>query len=152
MSKTRLKSGIYIPEELLTRAEKLMKQLNIKSRSKLVQEALKLFISENMWRLKGRAAGVIGVVYRHEVKNIDKQLTEIQHEHLNIIPSALHIHLDKERCMLIIAVRGPVNEISKMIGKIYNLKGVEVVRPLLLASEETIETPQANHESSPSHH
>jgi len=134
--RTRTKAGVYIPASLLREAENLMKILNIKSKSKLIQEALKLFISENKWRLKGRAVGIIGVVYRHHVKDIDHEITEIQHRHLDIVASTLHVHLDKERCMLAIAVRGEAEKITELIGELHNLKGIEVVRPILLSTEK----------------
>jgi len=129
------KAGVYIPEGLMCEAEELMRILGIRSVSRLVQEALKLFISENRWRLRGRAVGVIGVVYDHSVGDVDRELTEVQHRYLDIVASTLHVHLDRGRCMLAIAVRGGVDRIVRMIGELYNVRGIEVVRPILLSAE-----------------
>ncbi|RLE76365.1 MAG: CopG family transcriptional regulator [Thermoprotei archaeon] len=134
MTSPRTKAGVYIPAELLMEAEELMRALGVRSRSRLVQEALRLFIAENKWRLTGRAAGIIGVVYDHSAREADHELTEIQHKHLGVVVSALHVHLDRYRCMLAVAVRGDVEEIAKMIGEMHNVRGVEVIRPILLSS------------------
>ncbi|RLG84304.1 MAG: CopG family transcriptional regulator [Thermoprotei archaeon] len=129
------KFGVYIPDDIISDLEKCMTVLGLKTRSKLIQEALRLFIMEHKWSLKGKAAGIIGILYNHETDHIDEILTDIQHKYLDIIISALHIHLDKEKCMLIIAVRGPSDKINELLGKIKNLKGVMLARPLLLSMD-----------------
>lgn len=130
------KFGVYIPEDLSKEIEDCMKVLGLKSKSKLVQEALRSFILEHRWRIKGRVAGIIGVVYNHEVKGVDEELTDIQHNFLDIINSALHIHLDRERCMLVIVVRGSSEKIKDLLNRIVGTRGVLIARPMLLAPEE----------------
>ncbi len=126
------KFGVYIPEDLLRDLEACMKSMGIDSKSKVIQEALRLFITEHRWRASGYAAGVIGVLYNHDVGHVDEELTDIQHKFLDIIISALHIHLDRERCMLLIAVRGDTDRIKELINAISGLRGVLLTRPLLL--------------------
>ncbi len=127
--------GVYIPEDLEKDMELCMKALGLKSKSRLIQEALRSFIVEQKWRLKGNVAGIIGVVYNHDVGDVDEKLTDVQHEYLDIINSTVHVHLDKEKCMLVIIVRGPTSKIKELINKIMALKGVLVARPMLLAAE-----------------
>ncbi len=129
------KFGVYIPEDLLRDLEACMKSMGIDSKSKVVQEALRLFITEHRWQTSGYAAGVIGVLYNHDVGHVDEELTDIQHRFLDIIISSLHIHLDRERCMLLIAVRGDTNRIKKLISAISSLRGVLLTRPLLLEAQ-----------------
>ncbi len=131
----RSKFGIYIPEELSKDLEKCMKSLGISSKSALIREALKLFISEHRWKSSQRAIGIIGVIYDHSVRGADEELTNIQHGFLDMIVSTLHIHLSKEKCMLAIVVKGPTDEMRKLIGKLSSVKGVEITRPLLLAND-----------------
>jgi len=128
-----IKTGIYLPPDILEELENYMKSLGISSKSKIVQEALRLFMLEHRWKLTGSAVGIIGIVYRHAVGNIDHMLTEIQHEYIELIISTVHIHLDKERCMLAIFVRGDVKRIKEFLNKVHKLKGIEIVRPMLLS-------------------
>ncbi|RLG88048.1 MAG: CopG family transcriptional regulator [Thermoprotei archaeon] len=130
-----MKFGVYIPEDLALELEKCMKVLGIKRKSRLIQEALKLFINEHKWRLGGEALGVIGVIYDHTVSNIDSKLTDIQHDFLDIILGTLHIHLDKRRCMLAIVVRGNTDRLKELLGNLINLRGVIFTRQLLLSVE-----------------
>lgn len=49
--------------------------------------------------------GGVGIVYDHEVGHADDEIMDIQHRHLEVIAPSLHVHLDAENCLLIIAVR-----------------------------------------------
>ncbi len=127
-----VKFGVYIPEELANEVKECMKSLGFKSKSRLVQEALRLFIIEHKWRTAGCAVGVIGVVYNHEAKGVDEGLTDIQHNYLDLIIATLHVHLDREKCMLAIAVRGETTKIRDLLKRISTLRGVYMAKPLLL--------------------
>ncbi len=127
-----VKFGIYLSKELDQGLRQCMRSLGIKSKSRAIQEAIRLFIAENKWRLKGRVAGVIGVVYNHDVHGVDEKLTDIQHEYIEVIVATLHVHLTKEKCMLAIIVRGDSPIIRELVRKINGIKGVLFVRPLLL--------------------
>lgn len=114
-----------------------MKVLGIESKSRFVQEALRSFINENRWRLGGRVIGIIGVIYDHEVGDVDKELTDIQHDYLDIIASTVHVHVDKRRCMLGIMVNGDVSKVKELLSRIVNTRGVLHAKPLLLSVEES---------------
>lgn len=129
------KFGIYVPESLANELEECMKALGLRSKSALVREALKLFISEHKWKTARRAVGIIGLIYDHEMKGVDEELTDIQHAHLGLVVSTLHVHLDKRRCMLAIVVRGRTDEIKELLGKLVSIRGVEIARTMLLAME-----------------
>jgi CopG family nickel-responsive transcriptional regulator len=127
-----LRFGVYIPGDLARDLEECMRITDIRNRSRIVQEALRLFITEHKWRSGGSASGIIGVIYNHEVKGADELLTDVQHEFLDIIVSTVHVHLDRERCMLAIIVRGNTEKIKSLLNKIMGIRGVLVVRPILL--------------------
>ena len=131
----RSKFGVYIPEDMVNELEKCMTTLGVRSKSALIRDALKLFITEHQWKSAKTAVGVIGVIYNHHAKMVDKQLTDIQHDYLDIIVSTLHVHLDKEKCMLAIVVKGDTERMRKLLGRLSTAKGVEIARPLLLAIE-----------------
>ncbi len=127
--------GIYLPKDLLEELEKIMSDINIKSKSKLVQEALRMFIVEQKWRLAGKATGVIGLVYDHTVHEVDEKVTDVQHKYLDVVVAALHVHLDPVRCMLLIVVRGDTSKIKELYKELMGIDGVLLIRPLLLATE-----------------
>ena len=127
--------GVYVPEDLARDLEACMKTLGLKSKSKLVQEALRLFINEHKWKLRGKAVGIVGVVYNHEAQDVDEKLTDIQHEYLDVIISSVHVHLDERRCMLAIIVRGSTKKIRELLNEMIRISGILTVRQMLLAAE-----------------
>ncbi len=127
------KFGVYVSEDIARELEKCMATLGVKSKSRLVQEALRYFIAEHRWRLGGRVAGVLGILYDHEIGHADEELTDIQHHYLDVITSALHVHLDERRCMLIIVVRGDSDRIKKLLAEIERVRGVLAAKPMLIS-------------------
>jgi len=125
--------GVYIPSSLLREISTCMEALGVRNRSRFIQEALRSYIVECKWRFcSGVVAGVVGVVYNHEAVGVDEELTDIQHCFLDIVVASMHIHLDREKCMLVIAVRGDSGRIRDFVKKISCVKGVYIAKPLLL--------------------
>jgi len=128
-----VKFGVYIQRELIEELDRIMLNSGIRNRSKLFQEALRLFIIENRWISSKEVVGSISILYNHDVGDIDKRLTDIQHTFRDIIISSMHIHLDEDTCMLVIAVRGDSQRIKEFLDSIRMLKGTLLVKHSLLA-------------------
>ena len=126
-----VKTGISFPRDLLETFDRVVKELNLGSRSTGMQEAVRTFISMNMWKLHGpeRVAGAILVHYTHG--ELEKKLTEVQHHFLDIIPSTLHIHLSEEDCLLIIAVKGDKRRVKELTEGLRKAGRMKQVTPLL---------------------
>ncbi len=117
--------SISLPPELLKEFDELVKKLGFE-RSQAVQRAMRNFITDYRWleKAEGDVAGAIVVVYSHEKHGVEEELTDIQHHYLEYVKSALHIHLDEEHCMLIIAVKGPASEVRTLAEKLLSTEGV----------------------------
>ena len=128
-----MKVGVAIPTNMLEDIEDLMRTLGYKSRSKLIQDAVRHYITFTAWRKgSGSVVGALAVLYDHEVKGADEQLTDIQHDFLNVIISALHAHLTKNYCLQLILVRGDVSDIKELYLKLNSVKGVIQVTPIIM--------------------
>ena len=53
-----------------------------------------------------RGIGAIAMAYDHGVKGLEEELTDVQHHFEETICSSMHIHLDVDNCLEIIAVKG----------------------------------------------
>ena len=51
-------------------------------------------------------AGTITLVYDHHKQHVQTTLTDIQHDHHDVIISTLHVHLDHHNCLEVLGVRG----------------------------------------------
>lgn len=127
-----LRVGVYIPKDLSEKLSIVMNNLRIDSISKVVQEALRLYVTEHSWRTGGEVVGAIGVLYDHDVNHVDEELTDLQHKHMNIVIVATHIHLDQKNCLLIIIVKGSSENIKELVSDIEKQRGIKAVRFMLI--------------------
>ena len=70
-------------------------------------------------------AGTITLVYDHHKQHVQATLTDIQHDHHELIISTLHVHLDHDNCLEVLVVRGKAGSIKKIADELIAAKGVK---------------------------
>ncbi len=70
-------------------------------------------------------AGTITLVYDHHTQHVQEALTEIQHDHHEVIVSTMHVHLDHHNCLEVLVVRGKATQIKKIADELIAAKGVK---------------------------
>jgi len=121
--------SVTVPEELMKEFNETIARMGYRKRSKAVQDAIRIFLSEYRWvKGKGLCVGAILVVFNHEVKGSEEKLTDLQHSYSRLVNSTLHIHLSHENCLEIIAVRGEADDVRRLSEKLRTVKGVEIVK------------------------
>lgn len=73
----------------------------------------------------GEIAGTITLVYDHHKQNVQAALTDIQHDHNDVIVSTMHVHLDHHNCLEVLVVRGGAQVIKKIADALIAAKGVK---------------------------
>ncbi|MCD6591576.1 MAG: nickel-responsive transcriptional regulator NikR [Thaumarchaeota archaeon] len=128
-----VRTGVSFPEELLKSFDRIIEELGIGSRSQAIQEAIRDFISMNSWRISGEdVAGAILLHYSHEEHGLEERITDVQHEFMDIIPSTLHLHLSKEDCLLIIAVRGKASRVKELLSRLRRVGRIKQLTHLIM--------------------
>lgn len=117
--------SISLPPSLLKTFEEVTASIG-SDRSKAIQQAMRDFISEyqSTFNRSTTIAGTITLIYDHEVKELESELTSVQHNYAGIVSSTTHIHLDSLHCLLVIVVRGRVEEIKKLASQLRSLRGI----------------------------
>ena len=57
--------------------------------------------------------------------NTSESLTDIQHDHHDVILSTVHVHLDHHNCLEVLLVRGKAAVIRKIADELITAKGVK---------------------------
>jgi CopG family nickel-responsive transcriptional regulator len=127
--------GVTFPPELLNDLDEVIGKMGYGNRSKAVQDAVTMFISEKKWlqKEKGSQAGVLMMLYDHEARGLENALTHAQHRYARIICSTMHIHLSERECLEAIAVKGNGAEISKLSNELAARKGVKLLRTMVVS-------------------
>jgi CopG family nickel-responsive transcriptional regulator len=121
--------GVSVPPDLLNDFDETINRLGY-TRSKAIQVAMRNFLTEHRWVVKGRdkVAGALTMIYNHEVRGLEEALTDIQHDHRDVISSTNHVHLDERNCLEIVAVRGEVKAIQTLAKKLMRERGVKQLK------------------------
>ena len=128
--------GVTFPPDLLKEFDQIIAKMGYESRSKAIQDAVSHFVSERKWLQEAEDSeqtGVLLMIYDHEARGLDSELTETQHHHTSLISSTLHVHIGERDCLEAIAVRGKASEIRKLSEELTTKKGVKILKPLIVA-------------------
>jgi len=127
--------GVTFPPDLLRDFDETIGKIGYENRSKAVQDAVRMFVSEKKWlqEEKGTQAGVLMMLYDHEVGGLEDALTDVQHHHANIICSTMHIHLSERDCLEAIAVKGDAAEIRRLSDELTAKRGVKILKTMLIS-------------------
>lgn len=126
--------GVTFPPELLNDFDAIIDKMGYESRSKAIQDAVRLFVSERKWLQKADAnqTGVILMVYNHETRGLESDLTNSQHHHSDLISSTMHIHLGEHDCLEVIAVKGKGSEIRHLSDDLATRRGVKILKSMIV--------------------
>jgi len=122
-----MRIGVSLPDNLLDRFDEILAKRGYSSRSEGIRDAIRSYIRYYEWtsEVKGERIGVISLTYNHEQHGLVDALADAQHEHLDVIRSSMHIHVDKRTCLEIIALHGDVEDLKGVAESLMALKGVE---------------------------
>jgi len=109
--------------------------MGYESRSKAIHDALRSFITEFEWMREeaGEITGAVLVLHYLDKPGLLDEITSIQHKFKNVISSTMHIHLEEDKCLEIIAVRGSAREVKSLTQELMAKKGVKQVKVASIA-------------------
>jgi len=128
--------GVTFPPDLLKEFDEIITKMGYESRSKAIQDAVRLFVSERKWlqeEEKTSQTGILLMVYDHEVRGLERELTETQHHHSELISSTMHIHLGERDCLEAIAVKGKASEIRHLSDELATKRGVKILKAMIVS-------------------
>lgn len=127
--------SVTFPAELLEDFDEVIQKIGYEKRSKAIQDAVRLFISERKWlqEEKGTQAGVLMLLYDHEVRGLEDTLTDVQHHHAGVISSTMHVHLTDRDCLEAIAVKGDAEDIRKLSNELSSKRGVKILKTMIVS-------------------
>ena len=122
--------GVAFPPDMLRDFDEIIGKMTYESRSKAIQDAVSLFVSErkHLLEAEGLQAGIIMLLYNHETRGLETLLTDLQHQFADIISATMHVHLNEEDCLEAIAIKGDASRIRKLSNKLSSRRGVKLMK------------------------
>jgi CopG family nickel-responsive transcriptional regulator len=119
---TRL--SISIDRTLEEKLEELVRRSGYGNRSEFIRDLIRDRLVEKEWQGNGEAVGTITLVYNHGARGVAEKLTDLQHDHHDVVLAATHVHLDQRLCAEVIICRGQPLDIRSIASRLRQQKGV----------------------------
>lgn len=134
MTENITRVSLTLPVELLNELDSVLEAQGYASRSEAFRDSLRDFLADYKWRqrLKGEVIGVLVLVYEHDVRGLTEALVEIQHSGRGIMSSVQHLHLDSKNCLETSVLKGPAEEIKRMVDRLGALRGVKQAKLVIV--------------------
>jgi len=121
--------GVSIEDDLLESFDKLNTDRGYDSRSEAIRDLIRdALVQSRLEAPQDEAVEVLGsltLVYDHHASDLTSQMTELQHHHDGLVVSVLHVHINHDDCMELIALRGRADEVRSLADALLTLKGVK---------------------------
>ncbi len=118
--------SLSMPAGLVRELDKMLKVKGYVNRSQAVADMVSAHLVEYHGGEGDREiAGTITLVYDHHQRNVQALLTDIQHDHQDVIIATLHVHLDHHNCMEVLAVRGTADLVRLVADQLIAARGVK---------------------------
>jgi len=118
--------GISMDQRLLEQFDELINRKGYQNRSEAIRDLIRGALVEDQWsRPDEETVGTVTLVYDHHTRELADKLTEQQHDHHDLIISALHAHLDHHNCLEVIVVKGRADEVRRLADNLIGAKGVK---------------------------
>ena len=127
--------SVSLPPSLVKDFDDSWKSMGYENRSRAVHDAFRAFITEYTWTREENEeiAGTITMLYYLDKPALLNHIVETQHRFENVVVSSMHIHLTKNKCLEIIAVRGKAADVKSMSQELMTKKGVKQLKLTVIA-------------------
>jgi len=139
--------GIALDSELLKRFDRSIELRGYTNRSEAFRDLIRdRLVTEQTAAPDAVVVGTVTLIYDHHASGITEKLTEIQHEHHELVLSTSHAHLDHDSCLEVLIVHGKSAKVEQFADLLIGLKGVQHGRLVMTVPAHPIE-----HSHEPAH-
>ncbi len=122
MGKTR-RVSLALDEELLRTIDSLMAKQGEINRSRFINSLLmNALASAKEEVVGGNVLSLVVIMYDHELGEVEKSVTELQHEYRDLIRVTTHVHVSERDCVEVIHAMGSYEKIQELVSRISSIK------------------------------
>jgi CopG family nickel-responsive transcriptional regulator len=118
--------SITIEQALARKFDGLLADKGYSNRSEAVRDLIRKALVENEWESGGQTAvGTLTIVYDHSRPELARRLLKLGHAQHDLVISTMHVHLDTDHCLEVMALKGKPAAIKKFTNHALGAKGVK---------------------------
>ncbi len=115
--------GIAMESSLLSALDELVKKRQ-GTRSEVLRDLARAEVRRAQISEDADGVGALTIIYDHHVRDLGEKLTDLQHSLGDTVRATLHVHLDHDRCLEIIVLRGHAAQLQSVSDRIIATRGV----------------------------
>ena len=117
--------SVSLEDDLLEQFDRFCTEQHFATRSEAVRQLIRDELTSHAWESDtSSAAGTLTLVYDHHRQQLRDQLTQLQHDHTDLVVATLHAHLTHDLCLEVIVLRGPASQLQHIASQLRGLKGI----------------------------
>ena len=117
--------SISMEDGLLKKFDHHLSGHGYSNRSEAVRDLVRKELVDEEWNAGEEVVGVITLVFDHHQRQLQDKLTEVQHDHHDMIISSSHVHLDHHNCLEVIIVKGEAGSVRELADRLKATRGVK---------------------------
>ena len=119
--------SVSMPEDLLSELDGMVSARGFESRSQAISEMINQQLLEHKRQLGGEVmVGTITLLYDRSVRGLQKDLADLQCDHIDEVISSLHVHLMGQQMMEVVLVQGPAAKLQAIADPLHAARAAEV--------------------------
>jgi len=119
--------GVSLDGRLLDQFDDRNRQMGYSNRSEALRDLIRdCLVKRKQWvKDSVKVVGTVTLIYDHHSSDLSDRLNEIQHKHGALVVCSMHVHLDHDHCLEVIALRGKGKRVKELAHHLIALKGVK---------------------------
>jgi CopG family transcriptional regulator, nickel-responsive regulator len=132
--------GIALDSDLLKQFDHSIEKSGYTNRSEAFRDLIRdRLVREQTAAPEATVVGTVTLIYNHHAYGITEKLTEVQHEHHDLVVSTSHAHLDHDSCLEVLIVHGRAARVQNFADHLIGLKGVQHGRLVMTVPTHALE-------------
>lgn len=118
--------SVSLDQTLLKQFDRMRRTKGYENRSLAVADMIRdQLVEHRQVDQDYEAVGAVTLVYDHHRPQVQRTLTDLQHDFTGMIISSLHVHLDHHNCLEVIVLKGSASAIRTLADRLIGHKGVK---------------------------
>jgi CopG family transcriptional regulator, nickel-responsive regulator len=118
--------GISMEDDLLHQFDHLIARKGYTNRSEAIRDIVRdKLVEESIETTTGNVFGALVFIYDHHKRELEKSLSNLQHDYFQNIISTSHVHVDHDHCMEVVLLKGSTKILKNIAEKLLSFKGVK---------------------------
>lgn len=118
--------GVSMDAGLLRAFDKQIARAGYKNRSEAIRDVVRDYLVEQQAQQPDApVVGTVTLMYDHHARLLEDRLTELQHEHHEVIRCTTHVHLDAHNCVEVVVLAGPAAKVRQIADSLIAMRGVK---------------------------